>query len=83
MLSLCLTIKHYAMKVYGGVDVSIHVFLTSALVAAKFIKDVRYKNNRIIYLEFIWRRHNFACIYICMYVHINNLRTEAKFFEES
>jgi hypothetical protein len=30
-LPLCLT-KHYAMKAYGGVDVYIHVFLTSALV---------------------------------------------------
>jgi hypothetical protein len=30
-LSLCLT-KHYATKTYGGVDVYIHVFLTSALV---------------------------------------------------
>jgi hypothetical protein len=25
-------IKHYAMKGYGGVDVQIHIFLTSALV---------------------------------------------------
>jgi hypothetical protein len=30
-VSLCL-IKHYAMKAYGGVDVQIQVFLTSALV---------------------------------------------------
>jgi hypothetical protein len=30
-LSLCLT-KHYSMKTYGGVDVQIHVFLTSAQV---------------------------------------------------
>jgi hypothetical protein len=29
-LSLCL-IKHYAMKAYEGVDVQIHIFLTSAL----------------------------------------------------
>jgi hypothetical protein len=30
-LPLCLT-KHYAMKVYEGVDVNIHVFLTLELV---------------------------------------------------
>jgi hypothetical protein len=30
-LSLCVT-KHYAVKMYGGVDVQIHVFLTSALL---------------------------------------------------
>jgi hypothetical protein len=29
-LSLCLT-KHYAMKAYGGVDIWIHIILTSAL----------------------------------------------------
>jgi hypothetical protein len=29
-LSLCLT-KHYAIKMYGGVGVQIHVILTSAL----------------------------------------------------
>jgi hypothetical protein len=29
-------IKHYAMKVYGGVDVSIHIFLTSALVGGEW-----------------------------------------------
>jgi hypothetical protein len=28
--------KHYAMKVYGGVDVQIHVFLTSALVGGEW-----------------------------------------------
>jgi hypothetical protein len=27
--------KHYAMKVYGGVDVYIHVFLTSALAGGE------------------------------------------------
>jgi hypothetical protein len=32
---LCLT-KHYAMKTYGGVDVSIHVVLTSALVGCEW-----------------------------------------------
>jgi hypothetical protein len=30
----CLT-KHYSMKTYGGVNVQIHVFLTSALVGVK------------------------------------------------
>jgi hypothetical protein len=30
-LPMCLT-KHYTMKTYGGVDVYIHVFLTSVLV---------------------------------------------------
>jgi hypothetical protein len=35
-LSLCLNIKHYAMKMYGGVDVQIHVFLTSALVGGEW-----------------------------------------------
>jgi hypothetical protein len=34
-LSLYLT-KHYAMKTYGGVDVQIHVFLTSALVGGEW-----------------------------------------------
>jgi hypothetical protein len=29
-------IKHYAMKVYGGVDVWIHIFLTSALVRGEW-----------------------------------------------
>jgi hypothetical protein len=29
-------IKHYAMKTHGGVDVYIHVFLTSALVGDKW-----------------------------------------------
>jgi hypothetical protein len=28
-------IKHYVMKAYGGVDVQIHEFLTSALVGGK------------------------------------------------
>jgi hypothetical protein len=35
-LALCLTIKHYAMKAYGGVDVEIHIFLTSALVGGEW-----------------------------------------------
>jgi hypothetical protein len=30
-----LLIKHYAMKVHGGVDVYIHIFLTSALVGGE------------------------------------------------
>jgi hypothetical protein len=34
-LSQCLT-KHYAMKTYGGVDVYIHIFLTSALVRGEW-----------------------------------------------
>jgi hypothetical protein len=34
-LSLCL-IKHYAMKAYGGVDVWIHIFLTSALAGGEW-----------------------------------------------
>jgi hypothetical protein len=29
-------IKHYAVKKYGGVDVYIHVFLTSALVGGEW-----------------------------------------------
>jgi hypothetical protein len=29
-------IKHYAMKAYGGVDVYIHIFLTSALVGGEW-----------------------------------------------
>jgi hypothetical protein len=29
--------KHYAMKVYGGVDVYIHIFLTSALVRGEWL----------------------------------------------
>jgi hypothetical protein len=33
-LSLCLS--NYAMKAYGGVDVQIHVSLTSALVGGKW-----------------------------------------------
>jgi hypothetical protein len=28
-------LKHYAMEAYGGVDVGIHIFLTSALVGGK------------------------------------------------
>jgi hypothetical protein len=28
--------KHYAIKSYGGVDVEIHIFLTSALVGGRF-----------------------------------------------
>jgi hypothetical protein len=31
-----LLIKHYTMKTYGGVDVYIHVFLTSALVGGEW-----------------------------------------------
>jgi hypothetical protein len=34
-LSLCLT-KHYATKAYGGVDVYIHVFVTSTLVEGEW-----------------------------------------------
>jgi hypothetical protein len=34
-LSLCL-IKYCTMKVYVGVDVEIHIFLTSALVGGKW-----------------------------------------------
>jgi hypothetical protein len=29
-------IKHYAMKMFGGVDVWVHVFLTSALVGVQW-----------------------------------------------
>jgi hypothetical protein len=29
-------IKHYAMRAYGGVDVSIHIFLTSALLGGEW-----------------------------------------------
>jgi hypothetical protein len=35
-LSLCL-IKHYAMKVYGGLDVWTHLFLTSALAGGEWL----------------------------------------------
>jgi hypothetical protein len=35
MLSFCL-IKHYAMKAYGGVDIYIHIFLTSALAGGEW-----------------------------------------------
>jgi hypothetical protein len=34
-LSLCLT-KHHAVKMYGGVEVQIHVFLTSVLDGGKW-----------------------------------------------
>jgi hypothetical protein len=30
-------IKDYAMKEYGGVDVEIHIFLTSALVGGEWL----------------------------------------------
>jgi hypothetical protein len=29
-------LKHYAMKTYGGVDVEIHIFLTSAIVGGEW-----------------------------------------------
>jgi hypothetical protein len=35
-MSLCLT-KHYAIKTYGGVEVYIHVFLTTVLVEGEEI----------------------------------------------
>jgi hypothetical protein len=35
-LFLCLLIKHYVMNAYGGVDVLIHVFLTSTLVGGEW-----------------------------------------------
>jgi hypothetical protein len=35
-LSLCLTIKHYAITGYGGVDVWIHIFFTSALAGGQW-----------------------------------------------
>jgi hypothetical protein len=35
MLSLCLT-KHYAVMMYGGVDLYFRVFLTSALVGGEW-----------------------------------------------
>jgi hypothetical protein len=31
--------KHYAMKMYGGVDVQIHMFLTSALVGEQSCRE--------------------------------------------
>jgi hypothetical protein len=34
-LFLYLTIKHYAMKAYEGVDVQIQIFLTSALAGGE------------------------------------------------
>jgi hypothetical protein len=33
-MSLCLTVKHYAMKPFVGVDVYTHVFLALTLVGA-------------------------------------------------
>jgi hypothetical protein len=35
--SLCLTVKHRALKTYGGVDVYIHVFLTWPLVGGEWL----------------------------------------------
>jgi hypothetical protein len=34
-LVLCLT-KYYATKTYGGMDVEIHIFLTSAVVGGEW-----------------------------------------------
>jgi len=34
-MSLCLT-KHHAMKAYWGVEVQLHVFLTSALIGSEW-----------------------------------------------
>jgi hypothetical protein len=36
-LSVCLTNKHYAMKMYEEVKVKIHVFLTLALVGGEWL----------------------------------------------
>jgi hypothetical protein len=35
-LALCLTVEHYTMKTYGGVNVYTHVFFTSALVGGEW-----------------------------------------------
>jgi hypothetical protein len=41
-LPLCLT-KHYTMKAYGGVDVLIHVFLTSVLAGGEWSASRPYR----------------------------------------
>jgi hypothetical protein len=38
-----LVIKHYAIKSYGGVDVQIHIFLTSALVGGEWSASRPYR----------------------------------------
>jgi hypothetical protein len=45
MLFLCL-IKRYAMKAYGGVDVHIHIFLTSALGVVSFMPRPIYPRGK-------------------------------------
>jgi hypothetical protein len=40
-LSLCLT-KHYAMKIYGGMDIHIHVFLTYMDNPMQWVQRVPY-----------------------------------------
>jgi hypothetical protein len=45
-LFLSLLIKHYAMKMYGGVDVQIQVFLTSALVVVSFMPRPLYPRGK-------------------------------------
>jgi hypothetical protein len=39
----CAIIKHYEMKAYGGVDVQIHVVLTSALVGGQWSASRPYR----------------------------------------
>jgi hypothetical protein len=58
-LSLCIT-KHYAMKAYGGVDVEIHIFLTSAVVLGEWSASSlgRFTTLLLLYKLAIASRNN-------------------------
>jgi hypothetical protein len=47
-------IKHYTMKMYGEVDLQIHIFLTSALVGGQYsvVSNVKRQDN------YEWRIQN-------------------------